>query len=40
VIVNVPVGVDVLLTKLNVEVVEPFVGGVTVCGLKPVPGNI
>jgi hypothetical protein len=39
VIVNVPVGVDVLLTKLNVDVVELFDGGVTVCGLKPVPGN-
>jgi hypothetical protein len=39
VIVNVPVGVDVLLTKLKVALVEPFAGGVNVCGLKPVPGN-
>jgi hypothetical protein len=39
VIVKLPVGVEVLLTKLNVEVVEPFAGGVIVCGLNPVPGS-
>jgi hypothetical protein len=39
VIVNVPVGVAELVTILSVEVVDPFAGGVTVCGLNPVPGN-
>ena len=39
VIVNVPVGVEVLLTKLKVALVEPLAGGVNVWGLKPVPGN-
>lgn len=34
---KVPVGVDALLTKVKVEDVELFAGGVTVAGLNPVP---
>ena len=37
--VNVPVGVEELLTNVNVDEVELFAGGVTVDGLKPVPAR-
>ena len=37
--VNVPAGVDALLTNVNVEEAEPFAVGVTVDGLKAVPAR-
>ena len=37
--VKVPVGVELLLTNVNVDVVELLVGGVTVEGLNPVPAS-
>ena len=39
VIEAVPVGVEALVTIVNSDVAEPFAGGVTVVGLKPVPGS-
>lgn len=37
--VKVPVGVEALLTKANIDDVELFAGGVIVCGLNPVPAS-